>query len=213
MQQNWPSSVFGNCLEVPQLIKMDKDTPTNHVHSLSGLHYVPIEPTSGGEIIGAQQLQQKAINKTMHLLGSLAWLYGYKSKWRYDDMAYVLEEARVACGYPGLQYKTFLQWLQHYLKHGEMLHETNRWQMKAKTKQAIQKRTTFDAEDDVTLKCIINQCPQYFLDEIKQALLRERSKWWDESTIWWRLHHLGYSLQVAVFCAAQEQSKLERKMC
>jgi hypothetical protein len=92
-----------------------------------------------------------------------------------------------------------------------MLHETNRQQLKAIRKQLIWKRTTFDAKDDATLRHIIDHCPQYFLDKILQALQQERSKQWDESTIWWRLHDLGYSLQVAVFHAAQ-QSKLEREM-
>jgi hypothetical protein len=66
--------------------------------------------------------------------------------------------------------------LQHFLKYGETLHETNRQQLKAIRKKVIQEKTTFNAKDDATPRLIINHCPQYSLDKILQALQWERSK-------------------------------------
>ena len=66
----------------------------------------------------------------------------------------------------------------------------------------------FSDEDQAKLKVIIDEQPQLYLDEIQDELKAQTGKLWDSSTIWRKIHKLGYSLKVAVI-RAKQQNQLE----
>jgi hypothetical protein len=69
--------------------------------------------------------------------------------------------------------------------------------------------SSFSADDDKALLDIMDQNPQHYLDEIQILMTRRRGRRWAASTLWDRMHFLGYTLQAAVN-RARQRSELKR---
>ena len=114
-------------------------------------------------------------------------------------------------GYQRLPYKTFYNWFQHFLQFGETPCDTQRRIRLARGKRKqYPKATTFSAQEDCVLQDIYEEKPHLFLDEIQTAMRRKFGKLWHTSTLWRRMHALGYSLQKMVF-RARQRSEADRQ--
>ena len=71
--------------------------------------------------------------------------------------------------------------------------------------------TNWRAHQTNILKSIIDDYPDYFLDEIQAQMYESGGGWWSPTTIWRKLRNkLGYSLQVATdksFVANEEDQR------
>ncbi len=160
-----------------------------------------------GTHISRLDIQIKAINATCEFMGPYFWIYRQNSGMRYEKRAELLLAVQEACAMR-VSYPTLMRWIDHYQKFGDIPAKTNH------SKRATIKglRATgakfFTAEYELILKQIIDEHPQLYLDEIQHMLLVKSGKLWDTSTIWRKLHKLGYSLKTAVF-RAKQQSQAE----
>jgi len=77
--------------------------------------------------------------------------------------------------------KTIRRWLYHYLLFGETPEETARWRKK-NTKRRYNSK--WDDDDTETLRHIIEEYPELYLDEIQAKLANINGKSFTSSTIY-----------------------------
>ena len=70
-----------------------------------------------------------------------------------------------------------------------------------------QEEGLFTKEDEHVLKEIIDRQPQLYLDEIRIELAQVTGEFWSTTTIWRKLHQIGYSLKKAVLRAKQQSEQ------
>ena len=94
---------------------------------------------------------------------------------------------------PFIRTSTMRKWWKFYLKFGSTKAE---W---IKRKRKRKNRTNWTIEQTKLLKTIIDQYPDYYLDEIQEAMYASPDGgWWATTTLWRKLREeLRYSLQVA----------------
>ncbi len=160
-----------------------------------------------------KRIQKEVVEKIVEILGDDVWLYASSKKyscWRLKDACKEMNRT----GNYKIPYNTCYEWFKHWLKFGETRAETRQRMKdfnKKKGRRKLPRSSQFNDGDNRELERIINEKPQLYLDEIQREMRRTRGKRWHHMTIWNQLHHLGYSLKVAVF-RAKQQNVIERSM-
>ena len=150
-------------------------------------------------------IQNAAVKKVMDFMGTDYWIYTYKSGKRYRWRALMLQEARLACGF-SVSYETLRRWISYHQKYGEVPAKSKRYRPTISGIRMTSSKYFKPEHMDALMRISIEQ-PQLYLDEIQTELYRETGEMWSSSTIWRKLRVLGYSLQVAVFRAKQQQQE------
>ena len=155
-------------------------------------------------------IQIKAINAVCEFMGPSFWEYKKGTRKRYNQRAELLEYVQKACCFE-VTYRPLMRWIEYYQQYGEVPEQTKRNRKKRKTIGDLRGtgNRKFNPEDQAILYSIIKEHPQLYLDEIQYELELQTGKTWHPSTIWRKIHSLGYSLKVAVF-RAKQQSKEEQ---
>ena len=107
---------------------------------------------------------------------------------------------------------TARRWYSHYDLWGEYKHITKRKIQLFNKKFRNQRRTNIITDDIVnTLRSIINENPEYYMDEIAEELVKHTGVYLPFTTIYRTLKEkLGYSLQVC-YESAKQRNELERR--
>lgn len=176
-------------------------TKIQGTYSESGIHLVrgPSRSRGGYQITPSYQ-QSVALNKCCEILGNEIWSYGYKSGRRNNNFPKLLKEVS-DCLKCDIHPKKLRRWLQHFVKYGE----TPEASRKRLGRKALKKHKSrlFSRHDDKVLKRILYELPQLYLDEFALELKRRTRKKFSHTSVWRRMHDLGYSLQVANYLARQ----------
>lgn len=153
--------------------------------------------------INSYNIQRLAINRVWDILGPSMFDYGYRSGRRCNRMAYCLKEAQQACGY-NMNYKTLMRWIDYFNKFGEVP-ATSKRNLRGTIRgiRASGMRSFTQADRDV-LRNIMDNNPQFYLDEFQDELFKRTGKVFHTSTIWRQLQALNYSLKVAIRKASQQ---------
>ena len=161
-----------------------------------------------GSHISKLDIQKRAINATHVFMGPDFWDYKKGAGLRYNKRSELMDKVCEESCYT-VTYSTLMRWIDYYQKFGEVPAQSNR-EKKCKTIGGLRATgcRTFTPSDLQKLKNIIDNQPQFYLDEIQLEMEIETGKYWDTSTIWRKIHTLGYSLKVAVF-RAKQQDQLE----
>ena len=171
------------------------------IRATSGLNWVAsFDRPRGGYQVTPEHQQRVALNKCFEVLGDDIWNYGRSSGSRNNKFQEVKRKVEEALN-TEIDAQKLRRWMQYYIQYGEIPGK------RKKRRRRNNQTKTFTEDDDDTLLAIITRSPQLFLDEISQELTRLRGKTWSDSSIWRRLHRLGYSLQVAIFRARQAQEE------
>jgi transposase len=104
-------------------------------------------------------------------------------------------------------YSALRLWIEYYQQYGEAPAKSRR--NKRRTIGGIRATGSrnFTKEHETVLRQIIDNQPQLYLDEIQEELYKETGVVWHCSTIWRKLHTIGYSLKLAVFRAKQQSQE------
>lgn len=107
---------------------------------------------------------------------------------------------------------TVRRWHVHYLNWGEYLHQTKAKARRYKRKCFSSRRTNIITEEIVQqLKEIVDDNPEFYIDEIAEELVKKTGVYLPLSTIYKTVRHkLGYTLQVC-YESAKQRDELERK--
>jgi transposase len=150
-------------------------------------------------------IQATALNEAMSFMGMDFWSYSWGDRRRYRWSASLLQAVRNACGY-NVSYHTLKRWISYYHKYGEVPAKSKRHRPTIKGIRTT-KCYHFQLKHLRALQEIIEEQPQLYLDEIQVELFSKTGRLWSTSTIWSKLHTLGYSLKKAVFRAKQQQEQ------
>ena len=159
-----------------------------------------------GTNINDLTIQDAVLNAVSDFMGSDMWKYTKHSGLRFNKRAELLQVARQASGFI-LSYRTLMRWIDYYQKYGEAPARARRNRKPTRRRRHTEEMAQFTGEDEDTLKTIIDNQPQLYLDEIRMELFYISGELWSTSTIWKKLHLLGYSLKVAVFRAKQQNEQ------
>jgi transposase len=141
----------------------------------------------------------------MDFMGIEFWDFTHNSGKRYRWRAEMLIEVRRACGFK-VSYETLRRWIIYYHKYGEAPAKSRRSRPTISGIR-ITKGSYFKRHHIAKLKEIVDNQPQLYLDEIQQELYHETGRLWASSTIWRKLHLIGYSLKKAVLRAKQQKQE------
>ena len=125
--------------------------------------------------INALNIQKKAINKAIELLGSDLWIYEKNSGRRCNRMATIHEAAAAACKFD-VSFHQFKRWIQHYICYGETPEETRQ-----RGGYDTGKTTNLTAADLQQLKTIVDDNPQLYLDKIQTKMEEATGTLWHTS--------------------------------
>ena len=99
----------------------------------------------------------------------------------------------------GASVPTICRWWDYFLEHGEtqaQKRHRDRLNGGKRRKHSRYKGAWGPYQTDL-LEEIINDYPEFYLDEIRERLYQVGGGWWSSSYVWKRLTQIGYSLQVA----------------
>jgi hypothetical protein len=106
---------------------------------------------------------------------------------------------------------TIRTWYVHYLLYGETMAETALWDKTLGISRNHVNEEFWNESDTESLRKIVTEQPYLFLDEIRDLLAYETTRWWHPSTIWNKLNdELNMSLQVVSLLAKQRDEQERR---
>jgi transposase len=158
-----------------------------------------------GSYINDLTIQVAALDKCMDFMGMDFWVYTHGSRRHYKWRAQMLLEVRRVCGF-NLSYETLLRWIAYYHKYGEPPAKSRRSRPTIKGIR-MTKGNLFTKLYLTKLEEIVENHPQLYLDEIQLELYHQTGRMWSSSTIWRKLHTIGYSLKKAVLRAKQQSQQ------
>jgi hypothetical protein len=93
------------------------------------------------------------------------------------------------------------------LLYGETIPETRLWEKEGYLQKELIDTAGWKHYHSTALESIILNQPWLFLDEIQLQLLAATSTLWATSTIYDKMQHLGWSLQVVLYVANQRDEE------
>jgi hypothetical protein len=84
--------------------------------------------------------------------------------------------------------------MSHYFLYGETPEETVRWRS---THTRRKRKSKWDETDSDYLRQILNEHPEYYLDEIQIHMSYRSGKWFSGKTLYRHMRDIGFTLKVA----------------
>jgi DDE superfamily endonuclease len=153
-------------------------------------------------------IEEDAIQASFEFMGSDFWDYGKGSGKKYGASVQLLRHVWGKVNVK-MSYCTLQRWLDYYRQFGEAPARSKRNKNKRTSigKLRTTGRGAFNRDHELVLHSIIEHQPQLYLDEMQDEMVKLTGKLWSTSTIWMKLHTLGYSLKTIVHRAKQQSQR------
>jgi hypothetical protein len=160
---------------------------------------------SDGGVLNEQRLQAQVVRFVFIALGKNA----YSPQGLLSPILLAARDLFLPSATP----LTLRRWYNHFLKHGELPVETKKARQHA---LRMCRHRLWTDDNTAALKQIVDDNPEYSLDEIQEAMLGLTMKKWSCMQLWTKLtdkkHGLNYSMQVVTRITGQQDEEERQYM-